>query len=68
MREAGREDVPRGSSAPVPNARSERKVDPSGAGLEIHVSESDGNAERAAQLSGALSLLSPYRVRRAGVI
>ena len=40
------------------NARSERKVDPSGAGLGNPVSESDGNAERATQLRGAVAVVA----------
>ena len=50
-----------------PNARSERKVDPSGAGLEIQF-QNQTATPNALRNSGALSLLSPYRVRRAGVI
>ena len=49
------------------NARSERKVDPSGAGLEIQF-QNQTATPNAVRNSGALSLLSPYKVRRAGVI
>ena len=49
------------------NARSERKVDPSGAGLEIQF-QNQTATPNALRNSGALSLLSPYKVRRAGVI
>ena len=49
------------------HARSERKVDPSGAGLEIQF-QNQTATPNALRNSGALALLSPYKVRRAGVI
>ena len=49
------------------NARSERKVDPSGAGLEIQF-QNQASTPNPLRNSGALSLLAPYKLRRAGVI
>ena len=50
-----------------PNARSERKSDPSGAALDITF-QNQSSTPNALRNSGALSLLSPYKVRRAGAI
>ena len=50
-----------------PNARTERKADPSGTGLEIQF-QNQTATPNALRNSGALALLSPYKVRRAGVI
>ena len=50
-----------------PNARSERKADPSGAAQEIQFANQSATPN-ALRNSGALSLLSPYKVRRGGAI
>ena len=50
-----------------PNARSEKKSDPSGAALDITF-QNQSTTPNALRNSGALSLLAPYKVRRAGVI
>ena len=49
------------------HARSERKADPSGAAQEIQF-QNQSATPNALRNSGALSLLSPYKVRRGGAI